>query len=419
MIITKIKEFTKKLAKYILWWPASPKVTYFWGELFFKIMGMRCKRYDLTLTEIQKVLIIRLDEIGDIVMTTPFLREIRRNLPSAWIALVVNPQVYNLVELCPYVNEVLVYNWRVSKFLKPLQRHWRALCLARKHLWKQHFDLVIVPRWDIDNYHATFIAYFSGASWRVGYSENVNEIKNQFNKGFDKFFTHVLKDQTVKHEVEHNLDIIRFLGGEIKEDHLELWLSKEDEAFAEWIIMNHNIGWKDLLVGIGPGASTSNREWPLQSFIELGKWLIKEYNAKIIVVGGSKEENLGRMLKQELGNNVINTAGMTTLRQTAALLKHCQLFIGNDSGPMHLAAAMGVPIVELSCHPLTGSPYAVNSPYRFGPWGVKNIILQPHLPTPPCHEQCIIINKPHCILGISVEQVKQAVVNILTKIDNT
>ena len=417
MITLKLLEYTNKLAKHILWWPASPKVTYFFGEPFFKLMGMRRMRHELSLAQIEKVLIVRLDEIGDIVMTTPFLRELRRNLPKAWITLVVKPQVYNLVELCPYVNEVLVYDWQVPKLFKPLQRHWRALRLAKKHLWKRCLDLAIVPRWDTDGYHATFVAYFSGAIWRVGYSENVNAIKKKFNRGFDRLFTHVLADQSVKHEVERNLNIIRFLEGEVREDHLELWLSEDDEAFAEQILMNHNVGREDLLVGLGPGAGKPQKVWPLESFMELGDWLIREYGAKLLVVGGSKEEKLGKVLKQELGDSVVNIAGMTTLRQTAALIKRCQLFVGNDSGPMHLAAAVGVAVIELSCHPLTGLPDRVNSPHRFGPWGVRSIVLQPRFPIPPCQEQCIA-DEPHCILGITVEQVKQAVSKLLSQIQN-
>jgi heptosyltransferase-2 len=171
MTLAMLVEYVKRIAKYILWWPASPKVTYFFGEPFFKLMGMRRNKHDLNLAQVEKVLIVRLDEIGDVVMTTPFLRELRRNLPDAWITLVVKPAVYNLVERCPYVNEVLVYDWNTKhRLLKPLQRHWRALQLAWKHLWKRRFDLAILPRWDVDSYHGSFVLYFSGAPWRVGYS---------------------------------------------------------------------------------------------------------------------------------------------------------------------------------------------------------------------------------------------------------
>jgi ADP-heptose:LPS heptosyltransferase len=416
---TLFNRYAKKLVKHILWWPASPQVTYFCGEFFFKLLGMRqntCNISKINLFEIKKVLIVRLDEIGDVVLTTPLFRELRRNLPNAWITLVVKPEVYNLVQNCPYVNEVLTYDWKVPKLLKPLHRHWRALCLARKSLWKRRFDLAILPRWDADDYHATFLVYFSGAPLRVGYSERVNPKKQEFNKGFDSLLTHVLVDNSLKHEVERNLDILSFMGCKIQEKHLELWLSEEDEIFAKDILMNHKYG-GEVLIAMGIGAGIANRKWPLKLYIELGDWLIKEYNAKILIVGGSKEKELGLIFKQVVGSGVINVAGITTLRRTAALLKRCHLYIGNDSGPMHIAAAVGTPVVELSCHPITGSIDEINSPFRFGPWGVKKIVIQPKEPLPPCEERCIVYDKPHCILGITVDQVKQAVVDLLANLE--
>ena len=122
---------------------------------------------------------MRLDEIGDVVMTTPFLRELRRNLPGAWITLAVKPSLFNLVELCPYVNEVLTYEKELQKSVAfaLLRHHWRDIKSAVAFSRKQPYDLAIVPRWDTDYYNASYLAYFSGAPWRIGYSESVTECK--------------------------------------------------------------------------------------------------------------------------------------------------------------------------------------------------------------------------------------------------
>jgi ADP-heptose:LPS heptosyltransferase len=408
MTLAMLVEYVKRIAKYILWWPASPKVTYFFGEPFFKLMGMRRNKHDLNLAQVEKVLIVRLDEIGDVVMTTPFLRELRRNLPDAWITLVVKPAVYNLVELCPYVNEVLTYDWHVSRYLGPLQRHWRALRLAYRHLWRRRFELAILPRWDADWYHGTFVLYFSGAPWRVGYSEKVIDRKRRSNQGYDRLLTHPIHDRTLKHEVEHNLDVIRFLGGQVQDDRLELWLGEEDNVFAERFLRNHGAKSDDLLVGLAPGAGAPKRLWPIDRFVELGWWLQNAYGARLLVLGGRGEEPLGEELERALGFCVVNAIGHTTLRQTVALLKRCHLFVGNDAGPMHMAAAVGVPVVELSCHPRSGVPWSANSPLRFSPWGVSHTVVQPQTSRPPCVDECIA-DHPHCILGITVDQVKEAV----------
>lgn len=360
------------------------------------------------LSQLKRVLIVRLDEIGDVVLTTPFLRELRRNLPDAWITLVVKPAVYNLVELCPYVNEVLTYDWRVGGRFPNLRLHWRALKLAFRNLWKKKFDLAILPRWDADYYHATFLTYFSGASKRVGFSEKVIENKRRRNRDFDRLFTHVLNDNALKHEVNHNLDLIRFLGGTLRNDALESWLSSEDEYFADNFLKSHGIQNDNLLIAFGPFSGSPKRMWPISNFNKLGVWLTKKYNTNIILIGGKDVKPLGVKLQCKFGKAVIDAVGKTTLRQTSALLKRCNLFIGNDAGPMHLAAAVGIPVIEVSCHPKRSSKQHPNSPVRFGPWGVSHYILQPERTQYPCSDACTA-TQAHCILGITVDQVKDVV----------
>ncbi len=218
-----------------------------------------------------------------------------------------------------------------------------------------------------------------------------------------RLFTHPLE-----HEVEHNLDVIRFLGGTVQEDLLELWVAEEDEAFAEQVLTLHGIHRDEFLIVFGPGAGGLKRMWPLANFAELGAWLKTQYGARIGIVGGKGEEPLGEELRRHLGNTAINVVNQATLRQTAALLKRCHLYIGNDAGPMHLGAAAGVPVIEICCHPLGGSPSHPNSPARFGPWGVPHRVLRPEKALDPCSEACSQ-RRAHCILDITVEQVKEAI----------
>lgn len=407
-ILGKLLTLAKFPVGQTLSWITSPRTAYIIGEPFFWLLGLRSKRREVDLSQVKRVLVVRLDEIGDVVMTTPFLRELRRNLPYAWITLVVKPPVYNIMELCPYINEVITFNWKVSGQCQNQRRHWRALRLAYCSLWRQQFDLAILPRWDADHYHGTFVLYFSGAPWRVGYSENVIAQKKRINDGFDRLLTHTQEDTSLKHEVEHNLEVIRFLSGEVKDDRLELWIDKEDEEFVDNIFKNHGVESNDMLVTLCPGAGAPKREWPLSSYAELGLWLQKECRAHLIIVGGPGEELLGQEIQCELGPSVINVIGKTTLRQTAAFLKQSALYIGSDSGSMHIAAAMDVPVVELSCHPASGTLFSSNSPLRFGPWNVHHTIVQPKSPIDPCVNECIADN-PHCILKITIEEVKEAI----------
>ncbi|MGD8313725.1 MAG: methyltransferase domain-containing protein [Syntrophobacterales bacterium] len=388
--------------------PILPRLSVCVGASLFKVLGRRQKGGRLNPERVQRALVVRLDAIGDVIMTTPFLRELRKFLPGAWITLVIRPALFNLVELCPYVNEILSFDCHVRGSLKHLRLHMRTLDLARKRFWNRPFDLAIVPRWDADIYHAAFVASSSGATWRLAYSEHVNESKSELNKGYDQLFTHILDDKTLKHEVEHSLEIVRYLGGAGEEERLEVWLSPEDHAMAENLLQSHEVSPDDLLIALGPGAGDLRRMWPLGNVAELGTWLKEKYNASLLVVGGSGEEYLGHELERQLSGKVINSVGRTTLRQVCALLRHCQLYIGNDTGAMHLASAAGVSVVEISCHPLNGSRLHANSPRRFGPWGVDFTVLQPEKAIEPCSEGCTAA-QAHCIKTVTVADVKHAV----------
>lgn len=369
----------------------------------------------MNLSKIQRILVLRLDAIGDVILTTPFLRELRRNFHNAYISLVVNHRAYDLVKLCPYVSEVIACrDLGVINKADPLRNYLLTIWFAFEYLRGRRFELVLIPRWDIDWYNATLLAYLSGAKIRVGYSEKVYPGKALQNKGFDSFLTHPIDIRELKHEVERNLDVLRFLGLKVLDDSLELWTSEEDEDFAESFLVKSGIK-REFLIAVAPGASWLRKRWPIERFLEVCRWILKHCNAKFLVLGGKGEEELGIFLEENLKGNVINLVSKITLRQAVALLKRTKLFIGNDSSPMHMAAACGVPIVAIFCHPKGGNPNAPNSPFRFGPWKAKNIVLQPEEPTPPCVDECRE-NKAHCILGVRVDQVISAVSSLLNGI---
>src|SRR5262249_29260712 len=182
-------------------WITSPKVTRLLAGPFLYGWG-NSEGSDILVQNARSILVVRLDSIGDLVLTSPLLRELRRLNPDAWITLVVDPRYVNLVELCPFVSEVLTFELEThgGPFGR-LALHMCALRLAGRHLWRRQFDLALLPRWDVDYYHSAFVAYFSGALSRVGYSEKVTPSRQQNDRGLDILFTHMLDDRAVKHEV--------------------------------------------------------------------------------------------------------------------------------------------------------------------------------------------------------------------------
>jgi ADP-heptose:LPS heptosyltransferase len=407
---------TKQIARSFEW-SLTHRALRLFGKASLGSKGRVDNSEGIDLKHVERVLVVRLDEIGDVILTIPFLRELRRNLPDARITLLVRPAIKDLVELCPYVNEVLTYEPPTSRYWRSVQATSRALQLTREHLWRSNYDLAIAPRWDVDTYWGSMVTYLSGARQRLAYSGQVTEEKVRLNAGLDRLFTQVIDGGALRHEVEKNLDLIALMGGSVEQDGLELWFGEADELFADRILERQGIHDDDLLIAVAPGAGHPKRIWPISNFIEMGTWFKENCRGFLVVVGSKEEKQLGDKLEAHLGTSIINAVGQTSLREAGALLKRCHLFIGNDAGPMHLAAAAGLPVIEISCHPchsLGGSNGHVNSPARFGPWRVPQVILRPARALDPCSDACIS-DLTHCIQEVSVEQVKEAMTTLLSQ----
>jgi len=385
----------------------SPKRIVYWSDPLFKLFGFRRRPSAPDLARIKRVLVVRPDEIGDAVMTTSFLRELRQNLPDAFIALIVKSGVDDLFTHCPYVNQVLTYRWDIDGRFSKTRRVLEILRLCITQLWKRRFDLAVYPRWDVDYYDASLLVYLSGAPRRVGYSENVVPWKKENNAGYDHFFSEVMNDSVLKHEVLHNVDMIRFLGGQVQSDALELWLTPEAQRWArEALPLPAQTG---PFVALVMGARQAAKRWPFGAFGELAALLSHAYKVTLVLLGSREDQDLG-----VLRGPVIDLRGKTSLLQAAAVLKPCALYIGNDTGLMHIAAAVGTPVVELCCHPQTGSSLAWPWPERFHPWSGAYKVLRPKGPRAPCQDGCIAAES-HCIADVSVAEVFEAAEIFLRK----
>lgn len=392
-------------------------------EPVFWVMGLRRRKGAFSLQKCARVLVIRLDGRGDVILTSPLLRELRRNLPKAWISLVVDRQFTNLVEECPYIDEVLgidivrpefalgFYGCRTfvaSRF----ERYRRALQFAKARLWQQRYDLALAPRWGEDYEDQTLLAYCSGAKWRIGYAETVSPVKALLNHLQDHLLTQALPSVGVRHEVERNLDLIRLMGGTVEKSSLEVWWGSGDQDFANDLFQSRGVTETAPLIALCPGAATADRIWPWRRYAEVARWLAVEYDARIVLLGGPSDVAAGAQIAEIVGDGAIDLTGRTTVRQAAAVLSRCRIYVGNDTGPMHMAAAAGVPVVEVSCHSRSGSADHNHSPIRYGPWGVPNRVLQPDALRQPCTESCGA-ETAHCILDVSVEMVKDAILELI------
>jgi ADP-heptose:LPS heptosyltransferase len=279
-----------------------------------------------------------------------------------------------------------------------------ATALYWKRLRKRHFDFAVSPRWDVDTHLATFLCVLTHAAGRVGYSEKASPEKQQINRGFDAAYNICLPAGSVRHEVLRNLSIADALGATATDSTLEIQLTERDRRSAAKLLAK--VSDSTRLVAIGIGAASPSRRWPLKRYADVVNWLTREYNIQPAIVCSAAELGQALKLTALLQRTPIIVSG-SRLREVCAVLERCDLFVGNDSGCAHLAAAMDCKVIVISRHPRDGDPNHFNSPLRFAPHCAHGRVLQPATALGDCKDACRS-GQPHCITNVSVEEVVAA-----------
>jgi ADP-heptose:LPS heptosyltransferase len=350
----------------------------------------------------RNVLVIRLDAIGDGVLMTPFYRELKRNLPQGQVTVVVGPAVAKLIQNDPNIDRIVVSRPpRSSSFfvLRQVLEHRR---LAKGEL-NSAFDLIVCPRFDKDERQAYVLAAMVDADSVVAY-DNM--------PGYAKIFTHLLPvDRVTRHEVQRNLDILRSLGMTVDDTSLSLFPSEQDRLHAEEFLSKFPKESQKIVLGIG--AAAASRRWPLERFAQVAELLAGRMDLVVLIVVGPGEEPYAAELTKLLSPPFGLVQGFTLL-EAAALLHECDLFIGSDSGPAHIAAASHCPTLVISPHPMGGSPDHFNSPDRFAPFGARSKVVRPMNGMPGCEMGCTSL-EAHCITQIGAEEVGAAALALLAE----
>lgn len=374
----------------------------------------RSGKTDIDLVACNNILIVKLDNIGDAVLLSPFLRELRSNAPHARITLMVQRKVHNVVAACPYIDRIVpvelqsgseAFRCSDDEFLVEYDRH--------------DYDLTIVPRWDIDQSQAGLIARRSGAKRVVGFSEGVIQRKARENRGLDEYFTDVLPKVDPDHEVVQNLALLRFMNGTIRGDKLEAWITPEDRARAAFLMQS----WKgeDGMVAVCPGASHIGKVLPHSNLIRILERLPS--SLRFVLLGGPEDRERSRPLIEHFGKRMLPLCGETSLREAIAILERCRAALTMDSALAHFAAAIEKPVAVFSMHPRDGGNDTLDqSPARFGPWcpPERRLIMQPDRAWPGCESGCRWRSvRPHCIGNIDYAAAARAIEEFLAQQEDT
>ncbi len=282
------------------------------------------------LPDINKMLIIRTDGIGDLLNATPAIALLRQNYPSAEITVLARPLNAPVLIGNPDVDRVLVFD-------RTLEHRQLSQQLQFYHILRQEkFDLVVAMQ------TATLphvIAFLSGARYRLG----------RYQKRFRSTLTHAWRgkyQKGVTHEVDRNLELVRLIcQGEGKRQ-LVLNLLPDEIVNAKTLLASWNLAEVPFLVGIHPGGSSYDKRWPEKQYAEFADRLVQHDNAKILLLRGPDEAELTQNVQDAMQSDAVVYAPQT-IRELSAILSHCNLFVCNDSGPMHLAAALNVKTVAI------------------------------------------------------------------------
>jgi ADP-heptose:LPS heptosyltransferase len=359
----------------------------------------------------KSIAVIRFDNIGDFVLTGPFLKELRKLNPKASITLVVPKQMENLVSKCPYVDQVLSIDASLPEKGTHTRRLFRYWLFAIRFLRKLKLDTIYLPRWDIDNMDCAVLAFFSKAKSIIGFSEHVNNKKSIEYAGLDLLLTKAVNlELSFFHEAPRQLSLL-YPYEEITKKQLasEAWTTKEDQEKAA-NLLNPLIKNKDpLIIAISLTASEIGRVWPLEYFVQLSHLILKNPRCHIVLIGGADSLKWGKIFIHNIKERCLNLINKTSLRETQEVLRSCDLFIGGDSGPLHLASSVDIPLIEISYYPKNANnPLHPNNPIRFAPLSSKATILQPDNFRYPCEKECSF-DFSHCINQIKVKDVFSAI----------
>ncbi len=201
-----------------------------------------------------------------------------------------------------------------------------------------------------------------------------------------------------------NLAVVEVFGGTVQDSSLEVRLTERDREFAARLLAS--VPASTRVIALGIGANSAGRRWPLDRYAECVSRLAKTVGVQPVIVGSAGERKQALELANLLGCKAILLCG-APLREVCAVLERCDLFLGNDSGTAHLAAAMDCKTIVISRHPRNGNPNHGNSPLRFGPYCAQARVLQPATGLDACTGGCRV-TEPHCIKGVSIDAVVSA-----------
>lgn len=340
---------------------------------------------------IHNILLRATNWVGDAILTTPAIRAVRENFPDAAVTILAKPWVAPVFFDNPNIDRILSYDGNGA--------HKGALGKLKlsRALRRLDFDLAILLQ---NAFEAALITWLAGIPRRVGYNTD----------GRGLLLTHPVPVSTHHkqiHETQYYLGILREVGLHAADGALTLNLNDAERTAAREMLQTLGIvDPGDKIVGIGPGATYgSAKRWLPERFAALCDRLHDSHGVQTLVFGGPKEQAVGETVCRLMGKRAANLCGRTDLRLASALIEQCHLFITNDSGLMHVAAALKVPVVAI---------FGSTNPGTTGPLGRHSHVIRVPVACSPCLKQeCPTDHR--CMTEVTVDRVYETAADILER----
>jgi heptosyltransferase-3 len=379
---------------------------------------------------VEKILIIKLRHIGDVLLSFPVFRALRENFPDAHISVLVNKGTEKVLTGNPFINEIIVFERDIKK-MNHFKKYAEELSFL-KCIQKKRFDMTI----DLTGGdRAAIISFISGARYRLGWKSKKGFIGKKY------LYTHLSEPDRKSHIVLQNLDIIKQFGIGTDNLSIDFHVSEEDSIFVKTTFKINNIKKDDTVVHVHPTSRWLFKCWKDEYMAEIITWLV-EQGIKVVVTSSPDKKEMDKVkrilsivseftpphippLPKGCIGGVIDLCGKITIKQLSAISEVSDLFFGIDSAPMHIAAAVGTPVIAM---------FGPSGAFHWGPWdnnqSTKNktkksektpypnrngfqtfgmhTVIQRDWDCIPCgNDGCNGSKKSRCLEEISTEEVKK------------
>jgi lipopolysaccharide heptosyltransferase II len=347
----------------------------------------------------RNILCVRLDSLGDVLMTTPAMRALKESGSGRRITLLTSPEGARIAGLIPEIDEVIEYEAPWMKASNP--RSQSSLEFSLTALLRQlSFDgAVIFTVYTQNPLPAAFLCYLAEIPLRLAHCrENPYQLLTDWVIEKDG-------DTAIRHEVRRQLDLVATIGALSRDERLSLRVSEKAQETGLRKLEQAGLDRDRFWVVIHPGASAASRRYPAEGFSEIARRLVDELGAQVVFTGSKTEIPLVAEIQNRMEAASISVAGQLELAELAACLAACQLLISNNTGPVHIAAAVGAPVVDL---------YALTNP-QHTPWMTPNRVLFHDVPCKFCYKSICPEGHHDCLRRVTPERVVEAASDLLVE----